>query len=157
MRNFLATVLSVIAAGVMLIAYGLLSPRVAATDVYAPTRPALASDRGGITDLTPRQPMAYAVSDTRPLPSYDDLLLENASLRRAQSASIGLAPVASRRVQPAPARVARASSRDWKKTVMVIGGSTAAGAGLGAIFGGKKGALIGAAIGGGAGTLLQVR
>jgi hypothetical protein len=40
---------------------------------------------------------------------------------------------------------------------MVIGGSTAAGAGLGAIFGGTKGALIGAAIGGGAGTLLQVR
>ncbi len=35
MRNFLATVLSVIAAGVLLIAYGLLSPRAAATDVYA--------------------------------------------------------------------------------------------------------------------------
>jgi hypothetical protein len=101
--------------------------------------------------------MAYAVSDTRPLPSYDDLLLENASLRRAQSANIGFAPVASRRVQAAPTSVARASSRDWKKTAMVIGGSTAAGAGLGAIFGGKKGALIGAAIGGGAGTLFQVR
>ena len=40
---------------------------------------------------------------------------------------------------------------------MVIGGSTAAGAGLGAIFGGKKGALIGAAIGGGASTLYEVR
>ena len=40
---------------------------------------------------------------------------------------------------------------------MVIGGSTAAGAGLGAIFGGKKGALIGAALGGGAGTLFEVR
>ncbi|HET6960540.1 MAG TPA: hypothetical protein VFI56_28330 [Vicinamibacterales bacterium] len=157
MRNFLATMLSVIAAGVMLIAYGLLSPRAAATYAYAPGQPALVSERGGITDLTPRQPMAYAVSDTRPLPSYDDLLLENASLRRAQSANIGFAPVASRRVQAAPARVARASSRDWKKTAMVIGGSTAAGAGLGAIFGGKKGALIGAAIGGGAGTLLQVR
>ena len=40
---------------------------------------------------------------------------------------------------------------------MVIGGSTAAGAGLGAIFGGKKGALIGAAIGGGAGTLYEAK
>jgi hypothetical protein len=40
---------------------------------------------------------------------------------------------------------------------MVIGGTTAAGAGLGAIFGGKKGALIGAAIGGGAGTLYEVK
>ena len=40
---------------------------------------------------------------------------------------------------------------------MVIGGSSAAGAGLGAIFGGSKGALIGAAIGGGAGTLYEVK
>jgi hypothetical protein len=40
---------------------------------------------------------------------------------------------------------------------MVIGGTTAAGAGLGAIFGGKKGALIGAALGGGAGTIYEVK
>jgi hypothetical protein len=38
---------------------------------------------------------------------------------------------------------------------MIIGGSTAAGAGLGGIFGGKKGALIGAAIGGGASTIYE--
>jgi hypothetical protein len=44
----------------------------------------------------------------------------------------------------------------WQKTAMVIGGSSAAGAGLGAIVGGKKGALIGAAIGGGAATLYEV-
>jgi hypothetical protein len=157
MRNFLAAVLSVIAAGVVLIAYSLLSPRAAATDAYAPGRPMLVSDRGGIVDVTPRQPLAYAVNDPRALPSYDDLLQENASLRRAQSERIGLAPVASRRMQPAAARTSHATSRDWKKTAMVIGGSTAAGAGLGAIFGGKTGALIGAAIGGGAGTLLQVK
>ena len=54
------------------------------------------------------------------------------------------------------AYVERRPGRDWKKTAMVIGGSGAAGAGLGAIFGGKKGALIGAAIGGGAGTLFEV-
>ena len=64
------------------------------------------------------------------------------------------------RVAPrAPVRTAyveRRPERDWKKTAMVIGGSSAAGAGLGAIFGGKKGALIGAAIGGGAGTLYEV-
>jgi hypothetical protein len=47
--------------------------------------------------------------------------------------------------------------RDWKQSAMVIGGSGAAGAGLGAIFGGKKGALIGATIGGGAGTLFEVK
>ena len=49
----------------------------------------------------------------------------------------------------------RSSGRDWKKTALVIGGSSAAGAGLGGIFGGKKGALIGAAIGGGASTLYE--
>ena len=55
------------------------------------------------------------------------------------------------------ASVERRSGRDWTKTAMVVGGSSAAGAGLGAIFGGKKGALIGAAIGGGAGTLFEVK
>ncbi len=55
------------------------------------------------------------------------------------------------------ASVERRPRRDWKQTAMVIGGSGAAGAGLGAIFGGKKGALIGAAIGGGAGTLFEVK
>jgi hypothetical protein len=39
--------------------------------------------------------------------------------------------------------------RSVKKSVAIIGGSAAAGAGIGALAGGKKGALIGAAIGGG--------
>jgi hypothetical protein len=45
--------------------------------------------------------------------------------------------------------------RSWKKTALVIGGGTAAGAGVGAIAGGKKGALIGAAIGGGGATIYE--
>jgi hypothetical protein len=45
--------------------------------------------------------------------------------------------------------------RSWKKTALVIGGSTAAGAGVGAMAGGKKGALIGAAVGGGAATIFE--
>ena len=141
MRNFLAAVLSVIAVGVLLIAYGLLSPRMAASDAYPASmaRPVLASQQtGDIVDLTPRRPV------------YDE----------------GFVPVSERRVvtaprvtrSAAPAHVAaRPAGRDWTKTAMVIGGTTAAGAGLGAIFGGKKGALIGAAIGGGAGTLYEVR
>jgi hypothetical protein len=157
MRNFMATVLSVIAAGVMLIAYGLLSPRVAATDVYAAPRPMLVSERAGdIEVLTPRQPfdqaqgrpIAYRVND-RGTVIYDDGRSATALVERP-------APV-SRVTRTAPARVARSSGRDWTKTAMVIGGTSAAGAGLGAIFGGKKGALIGAAIGGGAGTIYEVR
>src|SRR5258708_34405193 len=72
MRNFLAAVLSVIAVGVMLIAYGLLSPRVAASDVYPYARPMIASERAGDVEiLSPRQPMAYRVPDSRAVPVYD--------------------------------------------------------------------------------------
>jgi len=43
----------------------------------------------------------------------------------------------------------------WQKTAMVIGGSTAGGAGVGGLVGGKKGALIGAALGGGAASIYE--
>jgi hypothetical protein len=43
--------------------------------------------------------------------------------------------------------------RSWQKSALLIGGSAGAGAGLGAIAGGKKGALAGAAIGGGAAAI----
>ena len=146
MRNFLVAVLSVIAAGVMLIAYGLLNPRVAAADGYPQARPSFASQRmGDIEDLTPRQPMAYRVNDVGPGAAYDPY----PAPRRVTTVA--------RTIHTAPSRIVRSSGRDWKKTAMVIGGTTAAGAGLGAIFGGKKGALIGAAIGGGAGTIFEVK
>ena len=45
--------------------------------------------------------------------------------------------------------------RNWVKTALVIGGSTGAGAGIGALAGGKKGALVGAALGGGAASLFE--
>lgn len=62
-----------------------------------------------------------------------------------------------RSAAPAPTRVVtrERSGRSWQKTAMVIGGSTAGGAGLGGIVGGKKGALIGAAIGGGASSIYE--
>ncbi len=56
--------------------------------------------------------------------------------------------------QPTTPRTTR-EQRSWKKPLLVIGGSTAAGAGIGGIIGGKKGALIGAALGGGASTLYE--
>ena len=45
--------------------------------------------------------------------------------------------------------------RSWTKTAMVIGGSSAAGAGVGGLMGGKRGALVGAAIGGGAASIYE--
>ena len=95
---------------------------------------------------TARPAMAYPVNEARPVQT----VYETAP---APQRVVYREPQATRTVT----RVERAPSRDWKKTAMVVGGTTAAGAGLGAIFGGKKGALIGAAIGGGAGTIYEVR
>src|SRR5687767_14641361 len=63
-----------------------------------------------------------------------------------------------RTAAPAQERVVvrrEGSDRSWQKTAMIIGGSTAGGAGVGGIMGGKKGALIGAAIGGGAASIYE--
>ncbi len=155
MRNFMAAVLSVIAVGVTVIAYGVVNPRVATADVYSSARPMLASERVGlIEDGSPpysrytsaRPAMAYPVNEVRAIPASETYPAPEP--RRITT---------SRAPQTSSSRVERAPGRDWTKTAMVIGGTTAAGAGLGAIFGGKKGALIGAAIGGGAGTIYEVR
>src|SRR5438128_12605315 len=153
MRTFFAAVLGVIAVGVMLIAYGLLSPRVAAAPgdivtldsrgaAYQTARPVYASERVAV----PADPYVDA-RDPRAYPAYAP-----ASARPVYASQ---APAAPQRTQTRPVINDGAPRRDWKKTALVIGGSTAAGAGLGGIFGGKKGALIGAAIGGGGSTLWE--
>jgi hypothetical protein len=88
------------------------------------------------------------------------------------AAAMAPAVVASPAAAPAPALTAARSSaaptvrrqrqieasgsgRTWKKTALVIGGSTAAGAGIGGLIGGGKGALIGSAIGGGGSTIYE--
>ena len=170
MRAFFATVLSVIAVGVLLIAYGLLVPRAAATaqvtydpqtGTYSMARPMFASERIALPDAGPgygyqqypgapaqfvSTPAGYRqVAYTTPV----DYPAAQAPVVRTRTASAPRRAVATRVVDD------RRPGRDWKKTALVIGGSTATGAGVGAIFGGKKGALIGAAIGGGASTLYE--
>ena len=61
------------------------------------------------------------------------------------------ASVAPRRVATAPAK----PKRSWQKTALVIGGSAGAGAGIGGMVKGGKGALIGAALGGGAAAIYE--
>jgi hypothetical protein len=155
MKNLIATLLGVIAAGVMLIAFELMPAR---------TAPGSMDVTGQAIGLA--RPVNIGVDENQaPYPYYGDRLARPM-------------PVAYSPYDAAPARVVRAvpqpvsystaprstttrrieqPGRDWGKTAMVIGGTSAAGAGLGAIFGGKKGALIGAAIGGGAGTLYEVK
>jgi len=135
MTKYLAGVLSVIAVGVLLIAYGLLSPRVSAfasptVDPYA--RPVMAGEESLRSGFNyPTAPRVVPVNDVRPVQAVTTAPATRVSTVRSEP------------------------RRDWKKTALLIGGSTAGGAGLGGIFGGKKGALIGAAIGGGASTIYE--
>ena len=50
----------------------------------------------------------------------------------------------------------QSKKRSWQKEALIIGGSAGAGAGIGAIVGGKKGAGIGAASGGIAGLIYDL-
>ena len=149
MTKFLAGVLSVIAVGVLLIAYSLLNPAVPAyADQGSFARPMLANEtmmlrdnRNGMYASNP----AYAY----PAYQYQPMGAPVAAPVRTVTTIQQQAPRQATRI------VERAPQRDWKKTALVIGGSTATGAGVGGIFGGKKGALIGAAIGGGASTVYE--
>jgi hypothetical protein len=160
MREFLASVLTVIAMGVLLIAYTLSGSRAAAAPAglvqydpraegYQFARPAFA-ERVELTGdpyagYAVRTPVTYPMNTARPVAAYDPY---------AQTAQAPRRVVTSTRARTT-AQVERRAGRDWKRTAMVVGGSTAAGAGVGALIGGKKGALVGAALGGGASTLYE--
>ena len=59
--------------------------------------------------------------------------------------------------QPAPVyREPQRQTRSWKKSAVIIGGSTAGGAGVGAVLGGKSGAKKGAVVGLVGGTIYDI-
>jgi len=104
------------------------------------------------TSYMPQTAYAQPIAYTQPLqqPGY---VYEGNTVTR---------PVARARTVAQPARQRQAaarndSDRSWGKTAMIIGGSSGAGAGIGGLIAGKKGALIGAAIGGGAATIYESR
>jgi hypothetical protein len=147
MTKFFAGVLSVIAVGVLLIAYGLLSQRAVAFEPSAPV----------LSDLSQQEGPEYGDDDRRMMYALPPAATQPAAIQTSRAVTVPaqaaeLAPV---RVAAPTRAVERQSGRDWKKTALVVGGSTAAAAGVGGIVGGKKGALIGAAIGGGASTLYE--
>lgn len=185
MTKYLAGVLTVIAVGVLGVAYGLLVPRmspVEAAGMSTMGRPMMAAEQVALpqpvsASYAPAPAQAYAyvpvpVAAAQPayVPQSRPQVITYAPAAQVAPPMVVEQPVARpvpvRTVsyeQDAPRRVVndryidRKPRRDWKKTAMIIGGSSAAGAGVGAIFGGKKGALIGAAIGGGASTIYETR
>jgi hypothetical protein len=154
LMTFFAGVTTVLAAGVLVIAYSVVSSHAAPNDVLS--RPIYSSDRATILDdgrYAVPVGMTTAYPDYRAVPASDLRAVPAVETYVPRQRTTLARPVSS---APRAVRVERSSGRDWKKTAMIIGGSSAAGAGLGAIIGGKKGALIGAAIGGGASTIYEV-
>ena len=159
MTKYLAGVLSVIAGGVLLVAYGLLSTRTASALTYPNQNPygvQAAYSYGAQSPFAGSTvPCANGMQMTYP---YGNQFVGSGAVATPISSfqpvqTVQSAPVVTRRV--ATRTVDRAPRRDWKKTALVVGGSTATAAGIGGLIGGKKGALVGAALGGGVSTLYE--
>lgn len=116
------------------------------TDVTCITRNA-----GFVPQPAYAQPVAYA-----PQPVYRGYVQEPDVVTRPVTRTRTVSQPARQRVTTAR-REAESEERSWGKTAMIIGGSSGAGAGIGGLIAGKKGALIGAAIGGGAATVYEAR
>lgn len=172
--KYLAGVLTVIALGISVIAYNLVFPRMQpltefGADGWTQTvaLPASVVGQDGIPRYAApvRSASATSVRSRGFEPRYVERDVEEAPAYRVAEEPMvvrSARPVRVVEVESAPRRVVtrtveREPRRDWKRVAMVVGGSTAAGAGVGGIFGGKKGALIGAAIAGGVSTLHQAR
>lgn len=159
MTKYFAGVLSVIAGGVLLVAYGLLSSPATAFSYPAQNPYAVpaaygygaqpAFNAGSAVPCAPGMQVANPYGS--PYPNGAVAMPISAQ----QPASYDIVERAPVRRQVATRTVVRSPRRDWKKTALVIGGSTAAAAGVGGLIGGKKGALVGAALGGGASTLYE--
>jgi hypothetical protein len=158
MKAFQSVVLSVIAVGVLLIAYGVFvfRPQPSAQVVYDPQTGAyqLASPMYAGERLS--LPMPNAAGYAAPS-AYGYQTMAPAGARAVPVMYTQQPAVQQLPERPRTTRAVRPAGRDWTKTALVIGGSTATGAGVGALFGGKTGALIGAAIGGGASTLWEAK
>jgi hypothetical protein len=100
-------------------------------------------------------PAPQAVSYLSPAPAAALPRLVPATYAVDAPAPVQLAPAPARQVRQARTVEPARKKTSWKQHALVIGGSAGAGAGIGAIAGGKKGALIGAAIGGGGAALVQ--
>ncbi len=99
----------------------------------------------------------FGTTNASPATAATSALAPAATANAAQPAAMTAAAPA-RTVTTAPAAPRRVvhHKRSWEKEALIIGGSSAAGAGIGAIAGGGKGAGIGAASGGVAGLVYDL-
>lgn len=140
-----AAVAGALISGVAMYAVG---PRADRVDAFAQPAAYVETVDGQIIQVTPAaQPTGARTLQTGFVPVAQRAVVANPTATRAVY----------RTAAPAQQRVVtrERSGRSWQKTAMVIGGSTAGGAGVGGLVGGKKGALIGAALGGGAASIYE--
>ena len=128
---------------------GSLMAAVGATACGTPVAQPFDANAAAVTPVTAPERIVYQDAVYTRVPAASQLATPAARPAVAQSD----APIAARSTH---AVRERKPARTWQKRALVIGGSSGAGAGLGALIGGRKGALIGAAIGGGAGTVYEV-
>jgi hypothetical protein len=105
--------------------------------------------------IVPAQPAPQVVYRDPVVPAARSTARNSSAspVRTASSSTYGRSaePVYSRTPE-----VAAPQTRTWKKSAIIIGGSTAAGAGVGAIMGGKSGAVKGGVVGLLGGTIYDV-
>jgi hypothetical protein len=171
MRTLFGAIAGALAIVAMLVSYNL-GERHAVTQGMAPTtqmvvgpdgvaRPYLVQAGQSVYGQTPfmAQPGAWPYAATMTPGAVAPMAAYNAYGAQPQYVNerVVYSQPAVRRVtsQRAYATERVASQRSWQKSALLIGGSAASGAGVGAIVGGKKGAGIGALIGGGAATLFD--
>ena len=171
MRTLFGAVAGALAVGAVLVSYDLGERRAFSRDMMTPTtqmvigpdgiaRPHLVqAGQNGLgqpfagqpygwspyatTAPTAPMPYAYGASQGAYAPAQPQYVTQRVVTERPVVRRVATQSVASE-VKP---------KRSWQKSALLIGGSAGAGAGLGALIGGKKGAISGAAIGGGAAAI----
>ena len=95
-------------------------------------------------------PFQYGVAPGVPMAGY-------ATPQYVSQQAVTTQPVARRASFERPYTTERVSrpAPSWQKSALLIGGSAAGGAGIGALIGGKKGAGIGALLGGGTAAIFD--
>ena len=170
MRTLFGAVAGALAVGAVLVSYDLGERRAFTRDTMTPTtqmvigpdgiaRPQLVqAGQNGLGQPFAGQPYGWSPYATAPAAMpYAYGAYPQGAYAPAQPQYVTQRVVAERPVVRRVATQSVASEmeprRSWQKSALLIGGSAGAGAGLGALIGGKKGAISGAAIGGGAAAI----
>jgi hypothetical protein len=163
MKTMLGAVAGAVAVCAVLVAYDLgdkhtFTQGVAATSMGYQQGQAYLAQAGQAGYVTPYAPYAtplaapfqYGVAPGMPMAGMP--MAGYATPQYVNQQAVTTQPVARRTSFERPyttERVSRPAPRSWQRSALLIGGSAAGAAGVGALIGGKKGAGIGALLGGG--------